>query len=132
MRAVIIVITSAFLAAIGFGIFFMMQGTDLGHHSSATAARTPSRTPITTMPAAGAGTLGPGEEVWWDRYDAKGERTSRIRVSTYQPQKDGLYSVTEPQAEFFLHDKSVLRLTGKTGEIVVQESVTRGKNSPGL
>ena len=60
-------------AGIGFVIYWTMQ-TPAGHQAD--AAHT-GKHPV-TFPTSGEG-FGPGERVWWNRYDAKGERTPRAR-----------------------------------------------------
>src|SRR5258706_8360839 len=82
-----------------------------------------------TLPTAGEG-FGPGEKVWWNRYDAKGERTSRIRVSRYKPLKDGRFFVTDPECDFFLSNGQMLHIEGKTGNIVTQENLAKNRSSP--
>ena len=104
MRILVLLASSVVLAAIGFVIYWTMQSPDGHHVEAARQTRHPA-----TLPTSGEG-FGPGEQVWWMRYDAKGERTSRIRVSTYKPLKDGRFFVTDPECDFFLaNEQSVLR-----------------------
>src|SRR3954471_17584245 len=124
MRLLVLLASSLVLAAIGFVVYWTMQSPD-GHHVEAAHA---AKHPV-TLPTSGEG-FGPGDHVWWTRYDAKGERTSRIRVSKYKPLKDGRFFVTDPECDFFLNNGQVLHIEGKNGYIVTQENIGRSKNSP--
>ncbi|HEV8291691.1 MAG TPA: hypothetical protein VGP94_07190, partial [Tepidisphaeraceae bacterium] len=124
MRILVLIASSLVLAAIGFVVYWTMQGPDGGHTQAARTTKHP-----VTLPTSGEG-FGPGEHVWWNRYDAKGERTSRIRVSRYKPLKDGRFFVNDPECDFFLNNGQMLHIEGKTGTIVTQENINRNKNSP--
>src|SRR5438552_8735294 len=124
MRILVLLASSLVLAAIGFVVYWTMQSPD-GHHVQ--AART-EKHPV-TLPTAGEG-FGPGEHVWWTRYDAKGERTSRIRVSRYKPLKDCRFIVNDPECDFFLANGQMLHIEGKSGFIVTQDNITKSLSSP--
>jgi len=124
MRILVVLACSIVLAAIGFVLYWTMQSPDGRQALAAKAAKHP-----VTLPTAGEG-FGPGEKVWWNRYDAKGERTSRIRVSRYKPLKDGRFFVTDPECDFFLANGQMLHIEGKTGNIVTQENLGKSRNSP--
>jgi lipopolysaccharide export system protein LptA len=120
------------LAALGFGIYWELQGSGGAPVAATTPKTMGAMTLPSSLPATGGKSMGPGERVWWDHYDTKnGERTSRIRMSRYQPAKDGSLFVNDPQAEFFMSEGRLLRIEGKTGNIVMQENLSKGKNTPG-
>jgi lipopolysaccharide export system protein LptA len=126
MRILVLLAATLVLAAIGFVVYWTMQSPDGRQPQNPRAG---GKHLAATLPSSGEG-FGPGERVWWNRYDAKGERTSRIRVSRYKPLKDGRFFVNDPETDFFLHNGQVLHLEGKTGYIITQENIGRGKNSP--
>lgn len=132
MRSAIIIVSTIFIAALGFGIYWELQGTGGSLATPKTPKTTGAIIPLSTLPNTGGKSMGPGERVWWDHYDTKtGDRTSRIRVSRYQPAKDGSLFVNDPQAEFFMSEGRLLRIEGKTGNIIMQENLSKGKNAPG-
>src|SRR5213595_2248099 len=124
MRILVLLASSLVLAGIGFVVYWTMQ-TPAGHQADAAHA---GKHPV-TLPTSGEG-FGPGERVWWNRYDAKGERTSRIRVSRYKPLKDGRFFVNDPECDFFLSNGQMLHIEGKTGYIVTQENISKNRSSP--
>src|SRR5438445_300288 len=124
MRILVLLASSVVLAAIGFVVYWTMQSPDGRQPLAVHAAKHP-----VTLPTSGEG-FGPGEHVWWNRYDAKGERTSRIRVTKYKPLKDGRFFVNDPECDFFLSNGQMLHIEGKTGNIVTQENLSRSKSSP--
>src|SRR4051812_24732296 len=113
MRILVLLASSVVIAAIGFVIYWTMQSPDGGHQTQAAKV---ANHPL-TLPTSGEG-FGPGEKVWWNRYDAKGDRTSRIRVSRYKPLKDGRFFVNDPECDFFLANGQMLHIQGRTGTIV--------------
>ncbi len=124
MRILVLLASSVVLAAIGFVVYWTMQSPDGRQTVTAHTAKHP-----VTLPTSGEG-FGPGEHVWWNRYDAKGERTSRIRVSRYKPLKDGRFFVNDPECDFFLSNGQMLHIEGKTGNIVTQENISKNRSSP--
>src|SRR5256886_2744596 len=124
MRILVLLACSIVLAAIGFVVYWTMQSPDGRQTVAARAQKHP-----VSMPTAGEG-FGPGEKVWWNRYDAKGERTSRIRVSRYKPLKDGRFFVNDPECDFFLDKARRLHIGGKTGNFATQETLGKTRISP--
>src|SRR3954462_4421701 len=124
MRILVLLASSIVLAAIGFVVYWTMQSPD-GRHVEAVRTQ---KHPV-TLPSSGEG-FGPGEHVWWNRYDAKGEHTSRIRVSRYKPLKDGRFAVSDPECDFFLANGQMLHIEGKSGTIVTQENIGKGHGNP--
>src|SRR3954467_15226401 len=124
MRILVLLVSSFVLAAIGFVVYWTMQSPPGQQAQSGRAPKHP-----VTLPTSGEG-FGPGERVWWNRYDAKGERTSRIRVSRYKPLKDGRFFVNDPECDFFLNNGQMLHIEGKSGYIVPQKNPGKGGNSP--
>jgi lipopolysaccharide export system protein LptA len=125
MRILVILASTLVLSAIGFVVYWTMAGND-GAHAAANP-RAGAKHPASMPTSEG---FGPGEHVWWTRYDPKGERTSRIRVSKYKPLKDGRFFVNDPECDFFLHNGQVMHIEGKSGYIVTQENLGKNKNGP--
>jgi hypothetical protein len=124
MRILVLLASTLVLAAIGFVMYWTMQSPDGRHVEAAHTQKHP-----VTLPTSGEG-FGPGDHVWWTRYDVKGERTSRIRVSRYKPLKDGRFFVNDPECDFFLSNGQMLHIEGKTGTIVTQENISKSRSSP--
>src|SRR5688572_8891498 len=99
MRVLVILASTLVLAAIGFVVYWTMQGPDGAHVQEPN--RRGNRNVAATLPTSEG--FGEGEKVWWNRYDDNGNRTSRIRVSRYKPLKDGRFFVNDPECDFFLH-----------------------------
>lgn len=125
MRILVILASTFVIAAIGFVVYWTMAGND-GKPAPIVAHQ--GKHAAVTLPA-GEG-FGPGDHVWWTRYDAKGDRTSRLRVSKYKPMKDGRFLVNDPECDFFLHNGQVMHIEGKSGYIVTQENLSKNKNNP--
>ena len=65
------------------------------------------------MPTQGGPFVAPGENVYFERFDPQtGQRTSRIRADRYQELSDGRWLVARPEADFFLRNGQVLRISG--------------------
>lgn len=129
MRSFLLIVSTICIVALGFGIYWMMEGAG----GSSPAEVKPVRPGVEArLPGPSSAPVQGVEQVWMDRYDPKsGQRTSRMRVSRYEPQKDGSVLVSDPEVEFFLKGGRVLRLIGKTGRITTQEGISRGRNVPG-
>src|SRR5438105_3570975 len=102
MRAIILAIATVFLAALGFGIYWEMQGGTVGGGKSTTPHAPPKVAPGGVATTSGA-TIGPGEKAAWDRYDPQsGELTSSLSADRYEQQKDGKFAVWKPVAKFYM------------------------------
>lgn len=117
MRAVVLALLT--LVAVAGGVFlyvrFSGDGAPVQTHNP--------REQRSTQPA----TQAQGERPWWDRYDEKGRRTSRLQADYYEPEADGRVRVVGPRVEFFMGDGQVLRIDGEEGRITMKETVVQNR-----
>src|SRR5689334_12798717 len=139
MRAIILAIATVFLAALGFGIYWEMQGGGVGGSKQSSATRQPPKVAPGPIATTSGATIGPGEKAAWDRYDPQsGELTSSLSAERYEQQKDGRFFVVKPVAKFYMRgsksegakEPQMLVLTGETGTITMQENIGRGRPTP--
>jgi hypothetical protein len=66
--------------------------------------------------------IGPGENVWVVQHDSDtGRMANRFRGARYDWNPDGSMKVERPQAEFFLDEGRILRVSGERGNVVVEQ-----------
>lgn len=130
MRSFLLIAASIVTLVVIFTVYLSIQESPspvVDQQISAVSA------PVVLPAATGPSRIGPGENVWYDRYDPKtGELSSRIRAASYEWQKDRRVAVSGPEAEFYLSDGQVLKLVGTTGTLVMQEGIGRGSDVPGV
>ncbi len=103
-----------------FAGYWLLLGGD-----SPTGARGPATRPVVTLKVeqATAQGIGAGSRPWFGQFDDKtGELLYQFRAETFVPQADDTVAVTEPVAEFFLKDGSIIRVRGRSGVVVLPES----------
>lgn len=138
MRSFLILVTGVFVAALGFGIYWIMSMADPGKAADGGGTQKPRPVAVaprnTTLPSMdddGKGIVKPGEVIRWDKYDPKfGRLTSRLEAASYESMKDGRMLVQQPVAEFYMNNGQVMRIRGKTGHITMQETIRGGGRAP--
>ncbi len=127
MRSILVFISAAIIAVMGYAIYWMMTGAEtppVGRSGNRTI-----RPGVVALPTTTESVVGPGQGAGWDKYDPKtGLLTSRIRVDRYEQNKDGKLLVNRPVVDFFLKNGQVLRVVGERGSILLQETVGRSKS----
>src|SRR5688500_12273638 len=97
MRTFIAILVTLAVVGGGFGLYLKFASPDV--KGKQRTRKTPTeRKAITTRATSG---FGEGENPWWEQYDEKGRRTSRIQAETYEPLQDGKYKVVAPRVDFF-------------------------------
>src|SRR5688500_10203377 len=128
MRTFIAILITLAVVGGGFGLYLKLASPD-AKGKQRTRKAPNERKIITTKPTSG---FGEGAQPWWEQYDEKGRRTSRIQADTYEPLQDGKYKVVAPRVDFFQNNGEVLRIEGRTGTITMQQGLGRpGRVSAG-
>jgi hypothetical protein len=133
MRSFVLVVLTLFVAAFGFGVYWVLQGSEGIGPDPTKRLVSPVAGGATTLPTATGSGLHPGTKPYWERRDpATGEITSRMRAASYEFLKDGRAKVEKPEVEFFLHDGQLLRIIGETGTVIMEETgkVNSSINAP--
>jgi hypothetical protein len=66
--------------------------------------------------------------VWLKEFDDARRLTTQFRAEQFDPQKEGFVRVTKPEAHFFLRGGQWIRVTGRTGDVVVSGLPEQGSN----
>ncbi|MDB5175056.1 MAG: OstA-like protein, partial [Phycisphaerales bacterium] len=127
MRSLLLVILSCILLGGGFFVYSRLQppasGTITGGQRAAVRPKDTSSQTI--------GKLGPGKGAWYETRDDEGNVKTRFRADEYVPKNNGIVLAKNPEAEFYTGHNQMMRLTGKTGEIVVPDAPDTSKGSGG-
>ncbi|MDB5293267.1 MAG: OstA-like protein [Phycisphaerales bacterium] len=75
------------------------------------------------------GQLHHGKGAWYETRDDDGNVKTRFRADEYLPQNNGIVLAKNPEAEFYTGHNQMMRLTGKTGEIVVPDAPDTAKGA---
>ncbi|HEY0008212.1 MAG TPA: hypothetical protein VGB55_05785, partial [Tepidisphaeraceae bacterium] len=72
--------------------------------------------------------LGQGKGLWIETYDKNsGELINEFRAARYDPPKNGVVTVVEPEARFYTSEGGVLTVNAKSGEVVMADDGQKTK-----
>lgn len=139
MRSALLVLITVLLLAVGFAIYAVMQPATSPGEKSGKYTFNPTTAPASVDDGSKAPTFRAGEAPWVQEFsETTGELRSQFRAAKYEPTPNhGPVNVTLPDAEFFLgSDKAakpgtplrVLRVQGKTGQVITTESAKRHRS----
>lgn len=124
MRSLVIILLTAFLLLVAFGLYWWNQPDRAGPGDAsrqASVARPPTTSPVL---------VGGVENPWWETYDQHtGRLASRLQAKRADPQDDGRIALAGPEAEFLLSDGRMLRIRGESGTINTPEGTRPGMSS---
>lgn len=70
--------------------------------------------------------IGAGENVWIQSYDkVSGKLVNEFRAARYDPPKDGVVQVQQPEARFFANNGQVLAIAARDGQVIMPEQPKR-------
>ena len=128
MRTRLLVLLS-FVALVGAFLVYARIETRRAHGGAGALLAPPVDPPPPPPKGDGpGGWIRPGSGAWLISYDeSTGAMKNRFRADEYTPRDDGTVVVMNPVAEFFMQKGQMMRLTGKTGEVVVPSAGGGGK-----
>jgi len=134
MRSFLVLIITACVLALVFGVYWTMQDSTPANRpvlpASAAGTRTSTRSADPTLPTSGPTRVPQAGQPYWERYDAAtGELTSRLRARQYRFLPDGRAEVQGPEVEFFLRNGQVVRIVGTRGYITMEQGMGRGDDA---
>src|SRR5687767_1148729 len=128
MRSVLLLLGTLVLLAGGFAAYRYFHSGDAGGDAKG-AGPAPRHAAVPLDQSESAYTVRGGKDVWLKQFDESRRLTNQFRAEEFNPQKEGFVRVTKPEAHFFLKGGQWIRVTGKTGDVVVAGLPAAGSGS---
>jgi hypothetical protein len=127
MRSILLIVGTVGVLAIVFGLYMAAQSHQAAVPQLAAQAKPPTDIPVGPLPSQQQ--LHQGEDAFFQVFDKHtGELTSQYRAHRYDPQPDGTVELTLPEADFFLNDGQVMKVSGQHGRVVMPPGAQESKS----